>query len=141
MIKNLIKMLHDGNHSLVVGNGDTSMIFDGRGVSDLYRLYTESPEMLNGASVADKIVGKGAAALTSLGGVRQVYADVISTAALKLLRSNNVEVSFADEVPNIINRAGTGVCPVEILCKHCATAAECLPLITDFLMKMKKSNK
>lgn len=141
MIENLIGMLHDGNHSLVLGNGDAAMIFDGRGVSDLYRIYTESPEMLKGAAVADKIVGKGAAALMSLGGVRQVYADVISAAALKLLRDNGVEVGFTDEVPNIINRAGTGICPVEELCKHCATAAECLPLIADFLTKMKKCSK
>lgn len=138
MMENLKRMLHDGNHSLVVGKGEAVMIFDGRGVSDLYRIYTESPDMLKGAAVADKIVGKGAAALMSLGGVRQVYADVISSAALKLLRGNSVEVSFAEEVPGIINRAGTGICPVEKLCRSCATASECLPLITEFLTKMKK---
>lgn len=140
MIDNLIEILHRGNHSLVVDNGNGPKTFDGRGVSDLYRIYTESPELLKDAALADKIVGKGAAALMSLGGVAQVYADVISTAALKLLRSNRVEVSFSAEVPNIINRAGTGVCPVETLCRACTTAAECLPLITDFLIKMNKCN-
>lgn len=37
--------------------------------------------------------------------------------------------------PVIINRAGTGICPVEKLCENCTTAADCLPLINDFVNK------
>lgn len=79
----LIEILHNGNHSLVVDNG-TIHTFNGRGVSDLYRIYTTEPEILKGASLADKVVGKGAAALMVLGNVRLIYADVISRPALSL---------------------------------------------------------
>jgi len=41
-------------------------------------------------------------------------------------------------VPNIVNRAGTGTCPVEQLCAGAASAAECLPLIEGFMQKMKE---
>lgn len=61
----LIRILQDGNHSLVVA-GDGIRTFDGRGISDLYGLLTEHPGWLRGASVADKVVGKGAAALLIL---------------------------------------------------------------------------
>lgn len=130
----LTDILRRGHHSLVVGNGEVRT-FDGRGIADLYRLLTEGNGFLQGASVADKVVGKGAAALMVLGGVREVYAEIISTAALGLLRAAGTAVRFGREVPHIINRAGNGICPVEQLCRECATAAECLPPITEFMQQ------
>ena len=70
--------------SCVVRNGDEVRIFRERGVKDLYRLLREEPQLLDGAFVADKVVGKGAAALMILGGVEELFADVVSRAALDL---------------------------------------------------------
>lgn len=131
----LIRILRDGHHSLVVANKDV-LVFDGRGISDLYMLLTCRPECLRGASLADKVVGKGAAALMVLGGVNNVFAEIISDPALSLLHANKVSVSFGKKVSNIINRAGDGICPVEQLCIDCSSATECLPLITEFIQKM-----
>ena len=68
-MRRLTEILHGGGWSLVVDNG-AIRTFSGRGVSDLYGLLTREPETLRGASVADKVVGKGAAALMVLGGVK-----------------------------------------------------------------------
>ena len=65
----LIDLLHVEACSCVIRNGDVTRIFRERGVKDLYRLLEEEPELLDGAFVADKVVGKGAAALMILGGV------------------------------------------------------------------------
>ncbi|MGN1246258.1 MAG: DUF1893 domain-containing protein [Muribaculaceae bacterium] len=132
----LVALLHAGNHSLVVRNGNDTRTFDGRGVADLHRLLHSEPSLLGGASVADKVVGKGAAALMILGGVKALHADVVSTPALLLLRDSGIEVAFGREVPYIINRKGDGVCPVEALCSNCNTAAECRPLIDEFINKI-----
>ena len=134
----LIWILQDGNHSLVVA-GDGIRTFDGRGISDLYDLLTEHPGWLRGASVADKVVGKGAAALLILGGVRELFAGVVSTSALGLLKDSGIPVRFSQEVAHIVNRKGDGVCPVETLCKECTTAAQCLPLIREFVAKIKNN--
>lgn len=132
MMSDLISILHEGHHSLVVANGDVCT-FDGRGISDLYFLLSEDPGFLRGASVADKVVGKGAAALMILGGVVEVYADIISSAALRLLKDEGLRVHFGREVTYIINRNGDGTCPVEQICLPCNSAAECLPLIKGFM--------
>ena len=132
MMDELIEILHKGNHSLVVANGGVAT-FNGRGVSDLFNLLGSKPGLLCGADVADKVVGKGAAALMILGKVRAVHADVISEPALELLKESDVNVSYDRMVPNIINRKGNGICPVETLCIPCTTAEECLPLIANFL--------
>ena len=57
----LIDLLHVEACSCVIRNGDVTRIFRERGVKDLYRLLEEEPELLDGAFVADKVVGKGAA--------------------------------------------------------------------------------
>ncbi len=131
----LVQILRSGNHSLVVA-GDGIRIFDGRGISDLYGLLTEHPDWLRGASVADKVVGKGAAALLVLGGVREVHADVISIFALELLDSHSIKTTHKTIVPHIINRTGTGLCPLETRCMACKTSVECLMQITSFMEEM-----
>lgn len=137
MNTDIVKILHDGGHSLVAANGEVRT-FDGRGVSDLFRLLTEDPGFLHGAEVADKVVGKGAAALMILGGIDSIYTDVISEPALELLSKSQVKVSYGKKVDNIINRRGDGICPVETLCLPCDTARECFPLIDKFIKTLKR---
>ena len=67
-MEKLIRLLHKGNYSLVVAHGEIRT-FSGRGVSDLYALSGEDPGFLRGASVADKVVGKAAAALMIVAGL------------------------------------------------------------------------
>lgn len=132
-----IKTLREGCHSLVVVLNGVVRAFDGRGVSDLYHLYTTAPETLRGALVADKVVGKGAAALMVLGGVAVVHAEVISRPALSMLEAAGIEATHGTLVPHIANRAGTGMCPLESRCLPCATAAECMVQIDAFVREMR----
>ncbi len=134
-VEELAALLHRGNHSLVLARGSNIRCFDGRGVSDLYHLLQEEPQALRSASLADKVVGKGAAALMILGGVREVYADVICEDAVSLLARHGVYTTWGSRVPAISNRNHTGLCPVEECCKDCRTAEECLPKIRAFLME------
>lgn len=129
----LVEILHREECSCVIGKGENVCMCRQRGVKDLYDLLQGSSGILSGALVADKVIGKGAAALMILGGITAVYGDVISEGAYKLLRDADVPVSYGEITPNIINRAGTGICPVEALCKDCDTAAACLPKIEDFI--------
>ncbi|MDY4043915.1 MAG: DUF1893 domain-containing protein [Marinifilaceae bacterium] len=131
-MEELIRLLHSVDCSLVIRNGEIRT-FSERGVAALYRLLKEEPIFLKGASVADKVVGKGAAALMILGGVRELYTDVISEPALALLQDAGIPVEFKEKVAHIQNRARTGFCPVETLCREAATAEECLPLIEGFM--------
>lgn len=132
MMENLVKILREGNHSLVVANGGIHA-FSGRGISDLYNILIGNPLLLKGAKVADKVVGKGAAAVMIAGGVDSVYAEVISSPAMDLFGKSRIGVSYGRKVDNIINRTGDDICPVEKLCLSCATPMECLPLIEKFM--------
>lgn len=134
--KRLIDRLVEENSSCVVDNGVEVRSFYGRGVSDLYRLLTEEPEFLTGAFIADKVVGRGAAALMILGGVNAVFARVISTPALEFFRTYGIEVEYTVEVPHIINRQGSDWCPLEKRCIHAATVEECRVIIDQFMQEL-----
>lgn len=84
-----------------------------RGVKPLVS-WLESDTDLRGFSASDKVVGKGAAFLYIQLGVRSIYANVISTPALNLLKNYGIAVEFSTEVMGIINRKGDGICPFEL---------------------------
>ncbi|KAB4253965.1 DUF1893 domain-containing protein [Bacteroides uniformis] len=131
-MEDLVRKLHEGNHSLVVANGDVCT-FDGRGVTDLYVLLHEDPEFLKGAHIVDKVVGKGAAALMVKGGIERLYADIISVSALSLLQAYHIQTEFGTLVPYIKNRNGTGQCPLEKLCGKENSANKLFVIIQDFV--------
>lgn len=113
-MKKLIDILHNEGLTLVVRseNGEIHR-FTQRGVKDLLTLVSEHPDILKGAMIADKAVGKAAAACMVVGGAKQVYADVMSEPALSLLQAHGVEAVCSQLVDHIINRTGTDWCPME----------------------------
>lgn len=68
---------------------------------------------LQGAQLVDKVIGKAAALLMVRGEVRQVHACVISSHALEIFQQYNLPVTYDEQVPYIINRIKTGMCPME----------------------------
>lgn len=124
--------------SAVVANGDDVRSFTQQGVADLYDLLKSDPKFLEGALVADKIVGKGAAALLIKGGVKKVYANTISDGALALFfNESDIIVTYNEKVPYIKNQTKKGWCPLEELCKEETTVETILPKIDSFIKESK----
>ena len=132
-MKQLINILHDEGLTLVVKSADGTLHrYTQRGVKDLLTLVTESPEVLRDAIIADKAVGKAAAACMAVGGVRHVHADVMSEPALALLQAHGVKAEYDQLVDHIINRAGTGWCPMEQLSRDIDDPATIIHKIKEF---------
>ena len=73
----------------------------------------EDPDLLRGAVVSDKVIGKAAALLFCHGGVRSIWAEKMSEAAVEFLDSQGIAYAYDELVPAILNREGTGLCPME----------------------------
>jgi len=131
-----IKDLH--GYSCIIYKNSEKRTFNRKGVIDLFELLTTEPDALKGASVSDKVVGKGAAALMILGEVKDVYTPLISTPALQLLKKSDIAVEYDKEVPFILNRHQTDLCPLEKRCREGNTAKELLPVISRFIEDMKQ---
>lgn len=133
-MKQLIDILHDEGLTLVVKSSDAKIHrFTQRGVKDLLTLVTEQPLVLHDALIADKAVGKAAAACMVVRGVKQVHADVMSEPALALLTAHGVTAGYGQLVDHIINRAGTGWCPMEQLSRDEDNPVVIIQKIKDFL--------
>ena len=112
---NLLKarsLLESGNYTCVVCKEDVLYTTSRRGVAPLLD-WLDSGTDLTGFSAADRVVGRGAAFLYCLLGVKEVYARVMSRPALEVLGSYGITAGADTLVEGIINRAGTGPCPFE----------------------------
>jgi len=108
------KRLYEKNASLVVifENGKINEYYNPR-VHDIVSILKENEDALNGATVADKIIGKTAASLLTVAGVKEIYANTISEIAIPVLEKNNIKYHYKNKVKYIINNEGTGMCPME----------------------------
>ncbi|WP_091820738.1 DUF1893 domain-containing protein [Prevotella sp. kh1p2] len=98
MMNELIDTLHTEQCSLVVLHEGNINTFNGRGVRTLYNILNDEPELLFGAKLADKAVGRTAAKAMAAGGVVEVYADVISDQAFDVLRDAGIKVNYDKKV-------------------------------------------
>lgn len=121
-------LLESGNYTCVVCKEDTIYTTTHRGVAPLLNWLDEGTN-LTGFSAADRVVGRGAAFLYCLLGVKEVRARVMSYPAMEVLRAYGIRAEADTFVDNIINRAGTGPCPFEAAVMHIQKADEALVAI------------
>lgn len=131
-------LLASGDYTCVLCKGDAVYQSKERGVKPLLD-WLESGTDLRGFAAADRVVGKAAAYLYVLLGVRAVYAPVMSEAARAVLERYGIEASCGVAVPAIRNRAGTGLCPVEQAVADIDTSQAALPAIVERLQQLQKS--
>lgn len=117
--------------SLLVRNHGITTEHTQRGVKDLIGLLDEQPERLKGATVADKMIGKAAAALMIEGGVKRVYTNLICTPARELFEKAGIPVEATQEVPMILNRDRTGQCPMDSKLVDTDDVSECVRILRE----------
>ena len=130
-MKDLIKakeILFSGNYTCVLCKENEVFTSEFRGVKPLVKWYAERADF-KGFSAADKVVGKATAFLYALLGVKRVFAKVISLPAKEVLEGYGIDVTFDTLVPNIINRAGDGICPFELAVQDVDNAKESYEII------------
>lgn len=127
----MLDQLNANSLSLLVRNHGLTTQHENRGVQDLLTLIQNDPKRLKGAVVADKIIGKAAAALMIAGGVKEVHTNIICTPARELFENAGVVVKAREEVPMILNRDQTGQCPIDSRLNDAATVEECVAILQE----------
>ena len=127
----MLDMLNEQGLSLLVYNNDSLSIHANRGVRDLLELLSAEPERLRGAIVADKVIGKAAAALMATGGVQEVHTNVICTPARELLEQEGIKVFAREEVEKILNKDKTQMCPIDSQLEGIETVEECVRVLKN----------
>ena len=130
-------LLAQPNTTCVLCKGSTVYQSDRRGVAPLLAWLDEEVDLM-GFSAADKVVGRGAAFLYRLLGVRAVYGKVMSVGAVKVLRAGGIEVSWGTLTESIMNRQKNGTCPIELATRDIREPESALYIIRSTLENLKK---
>lgn len=126
--------------SCVLCKGRETRKSEERGIAPLMH-WLKSGADLTGFSAADKIVGKAAALLFVRMGIGAVYAPVMSEAAIAVFAARGVEAVCEKTVPLIVNRAGTGQCPMELAVAHIDDPAEAYETLREKMMELQNGKK
>lgn len=140
MTKNLTKacsLLAAGDYTCVACHDDITHTATERGVKPLLGWLDEGLN-LTGFSAADRVVGRGAAFLYCLLGVKEVYARIMSRPAAEVLKAHGIACDAEKLVDGIINRKGTGPCPFEAAVMDITDTWEALDAIRNKMTQMQK---
>ena len=119
----------------VLCKGDVFYKSTHRGVAPLMGWLEEGIDV-RGFSAADKVVGKATAFLYCLLGVGAIHANVVSDAAAEVLQQHNIPLIWDQKVPAIQNRAGTGLCPMELATREITAPADAPAAIRAALARL-----
>jgi iron complex outermembrane receptor protein/vitamin B12 transporter len=108
------QMIRTGKASCVIAKGgEIVRSAAGKGIAPLLSFYEREPEILKGADVFDRVVGKAAAMIIILGGAGKAYGKIMSAPAAAYLVRNGCAAEYERQIDFIRNRAGDGLCPLE----------------------------
>ena len=109
----MLSALEQQGVGMIIDNHGELTTYSLPGVQDLLHLTADEPERLHGAVVADKRVGKAAACLLIEGGVKRVNTPLVSTPAKQMLQAAGIPLYAREEIPLMVNKDGTDLCPME----------------------------
>ena len=131
------RMIAGGDVSFVViRNGEIVHSADGRGVRPVIQLLKTNAELLRGATVVDKIIGKAAAMLLTLGGARRIYGELMSVSAFDYLTPRGIKAEYGRKIDIVSNREGNGICPLERSVKDVDDPQEAYEILQQTIAKL-----
>ncbi|MBO5902499.1 MAG: DUF1893 domain-containing protein [Tidjanibacter sp.] len=131
-IERAVELLRSGDYTIaILTSSGEAVTSRERGVTTLMRLLADRPEVLRCAVVADKVVGRAAAALFVVGGCRRLHTAVLSRAGEEMLQGSAVEYTYDTLTEAIINRRGDGFCPMEMATAEAATAEAAYAILKE----------
>lgn len=105
------------------------------GVGELLDVLSELGQVLRGASLADKIVGKAVAMIAIEAGISHIYTPLGSRAAEQALQAYGIPFSAERIVPLIRNKRDDGPCPMEKLTLPLTDPGEAVAALRAFVTR------
>lgn len=130
------KLLYEHQASFVLCKGKTTVIETEAGLGPLFSVLKKG-ENFGGFCAADKIVGKAAAFLYVRLGVREVYAPIMSDAGIYTLARHGIYPICERSVVDILNRAGTSICPIEKLVEELCDVNQAVSVLEQYFRQEK----
>ncbi|SES94910.1 DUF1893 domain-containing protein [Anaerobranca gottschalkii] len=133
------KEFEKGEYSLIlVKNGEVVGTSKEKGVKGILEFYLNHKELLEGAAVADKLVGRAVAMICQQGKVKGLYTPLLSEGGEEILRQGNIPYQADRIVKAIKNRDNTDLCPIEKLTLGVKDSRQGINKILEFFQNLPK---
>ena len=106
------------------------------GIKYILGLYDEN--ILEGAFVADTVIGKAAAMVFTQAKISGCFGETVSKPAIEWLSEHNIPFSYTNCAEYIINRKGDGMCPMEETVKDTDNSADAIVLLKNKVAELEK---
>ena len=135
--RELCGIMSERGYTLALSDGKEIVSSSERGIFPLLGILGGGRGFA-GWMAADKVVGRAAASVYVQLGVKEVYARVMSAAAQIMLRGYGISAGCDTLADEIINREGTGVCPMEEAVAGLADPDDCIAALRRRAEEMKR---
>jgi hypothetical protein len=130
------KLVSENLAICIIKDGEAIYTSKEKGIYPIYNAYISMKERLEGASIADRVIGKAAAMICKSAKIKNLYSVIITEQAVKLLEDTTVE--FSKVVPYIKNRDQTDLCPIEKISRTTDDTNVLINEIEEFLKKIER---
>lgn len=114
--KNILKR---NNYTFVLlVKGKVMKVSRKRGIIPFMEIIRDNPSIIEGAVIADKVIGKAAALLAAQNKLKAIYAEILSKNAKEILDYYSILCQYGSIVDYIQNRTKNDKCPMEKLTKE-----------------------
>ncbi|MCC8182087.1 MAG: DUF1893 domain-containing protein [Clostridiales bacterium] len=137
-LENARLTLEQGGYTCVLCREGETFTGTEHGVRPLMSWLRQGAD-LRGCSAADRVVGRAAAYLYALLGVKVVHGMLMSEGGRQVLEDHGVQASWDTLVPEIRNRTNTGLCPMEQAVRAAHTPEEAYQSIAAAIARMQTS--
>ena len=138
MDKDIIRSIEEQEFAVAVISSDGRIkTASGHTIRPLVSLADEYPDYFSGGSVADRVIGKGAASIIVTMGVKEAYGRLMSTPGRKMLEDAGVKASWSILTENIENMRRDGLCPLETRVADIEDVEECAASVREFSASLK----
>ncbi len=103
----------EASYSLVAARNHFYYVSHERGIAPIMIMLKRDRNYFYDCIVVDKIIGKAAAMMLTLSCAKYIHAQLMSTSAMRYLDQHGIPYSYDQSCEWIVNRSGTGMCPME----------------------------
>ena len=122
----------------IAKNGKIIFQSNSHGVVSLFEAIEQLGSNLEGAAVADRIVGKAVALLCVYSRVNAVFASTLSLEGKNTLKRNGIKYQYEALVPKILDRTRKDICPFERLSLNLENPTEAYFKLKEFAEKLRR---
>lgn len=129
-------MFEEDLRLVLVKDGKVLYKTDNRGIKPIYYIAKNLKEEVRGASLSDRVIGRGAGIIVKYLELNKIYTELISKTAMDILDNTDIEYFYMKDVDYIENRQRTGLCPIEEMTERIKDPIDLLNSIEEFLNRI-----